>query len=311
YGGTSEDLPVRAWCLVCFGVSGVRNPDSRPDSKASPRHPPPSPGCLALHDSGTGHRCPGPWNHGKTAEVDEDPTIRVRLSDTRGPPSSQWTLIHWRIRLRRLSKCRLPSSIGSRRRSHSQSHRWKQYSVPGYYGSHACKPWSDACHCSVKEEEEEPAKRIAIKVLPCGWNARKTGDGRAIPSDSDKHSPNSTTTPHTLPILGASSNSRRSVLAHLLLSTRRRSCPSSSHLHQASLLLIQPNADLFVRAADTKYSMLPHYGQRSRRKFALHPGITQQQASSSKHPASSFQLPASILRVPPFLCPHGYAVMLQ
>ncbi|KAK1472348.1 hypothetical protein CCUS01_05732 [Colletotrichum cuscutae] len=35
YGGTSEDLPARAWCLVCFGVSGVRNPDSRPDSKAS------------------------------------------------------------------------------------------------------------------------------------------------------------------------------------------------------------------------------------------------------------------------------------
>ncbi|KAK1534914.1 uncharacterized protein CCOS01_03666, partial [Colletotrichum costaricense] len=198
YGGTSEDLPVRAWCLVCFGVSGVRNPDCRPDSKASPRHPPPSPGCLALHDSGTGHRCPGPWDHGKTAEVDEDPTIRVRLSDTRGPPSSQWTLIHWRIRLRRLSKCRLPSSIGSRRRSHSQSHRWKQYSVPGYHGSHTCKPWSDACNCSVKEEEEERAKRITIKVLPCGWNARKTGDGRAIPSDSDKHSPNSTTTPHTL-----------------------------------------------------------------------------------------------------------------
>lgn len=34
YGGTSEDLPVRARCLVCFGVSGVRNPDFRPDSKA-------------------------------------------------------------------------------------------------------------------------------------------------------------------------------------------------------------------------------------------------------------------------------------
>lgn len=33
YGGTSEDLPVRGRCLVCFGISGVRNPDSRLPSK--------------------------------------------------------------------------------------------------------------------------------------------------------------------------------------------------------------------------------------------------------------------------------------